>query len=221
MSQFFKKYDKLYEDDDILVVCKDHGVLVIPDRYDKDLFNLKNHFDDVYGKIFVVHRLDAGTGGLVVFAKNSFAHKKLSLQFQNNAVKKKYFCITEGVLKYPFTTLLPISKRNYHGKYKINFKSGRKSITTFYPLSYNERYSFVEAVPKTGRSHQIRVHLKAYKTPLMQDYLYNKKIDDKRLTLFAYFLEFEHPATGKTVQFKAKLFDFMEEKLKEAGLSYL
>ncbi|MGA1845945.1 RluA family pseudouridine synthase [Deferribacter abyssi] len=220
MSQFSKKYDIIYEDDDILVVCKNHGVLVIPDRYDESLFNLKAHFADIYGKIFVVHRLDAGTGGVVVLAKNSFAHKRLSLQFQNCSVKKKYLCITEGILKYPFTTMLPISKRNYRGKYKINFKSGRKSITTFYPIAYNEKYSFVEAVPKTGRSHQIRVHLKAYQSPLMQDYLYNKRVKDKRLTLFAYFLEFVHPITGNIVQFKAKLFDFMEEKLKRTGLVF-
>ncbi|MGA1863414.1 RluA family pseudouridine synthase [Deferribacter thermophilus] len=211
-------FEIVYNDKDIIVLNKSHSIHTIPDRYNKELPSLKNILQNAFKEIYVVHRLDFGTGGLIVFAKNRYSHKSLSTQFSTNQIDKRYLCITDGVIKYPFTSLLPISKRNYHGKYKINFKSGRKSITTFIPINYNNKYSLIEAIPKTGRSHQIRVHLKAYKAPLYQDFLYNKKIEDKRLTLFAYYLSFTHPTKNKKMEFKIKLSDFMNDKLIETGL---
>ncbi|MCA1928161.1 MAG: RluA family pseudouridine synthase [Calditerrivibrio sp.] len=190
IDQFFKL---IHEDDDILVLDKAHGVLVIEDRYDQNIPCLRSVLKNIYRRIFIVHRLDSGTGGLMVFAKNEQAHKKLSIQFESGKVEKEYYALVEGRFDSPVTCMLPISKVNYHGKYKINFKSGRDSITTFYPLEYYKNSTLLKVVPYTGRTHQIRVHLKALKHPLVNDFLYNKKTDDKRLTLQSCKLSFFHP----------------------------
>ncbi len=213
MSEFF---DLLYEDDDIVVVNKSHGLLVIPDRYDENLPTLKGLLSEKYGKILVVHRLDYGTGGVMVFARNELSHKKLCFQFENGGVRKLYYAICRGIFPTDLTCLLPISKVNYHGKYKINFKSGRKSITSFYVVERFSDRTLLKVEPHTGRSHQIRVHLKALKYPLIQDFLYNEKIDDKRLSLQAYFLEFKHPKSDKKMVFELPLSEFMKNFLKNS-----
>jgi RluA family pseudouridine synthase len=211
MNQYFKL---VYDDNDIVVVDKEHGVHVIEDRYDKSIICLKSILASIYGRIFVVHRLDSGTGGLMVFAKNEKAHRMLSIQFEKGMVKKEYFAIVEGEFKYPVTCLLPISKVNYHGRYKINFKSGKSAQTSFFPEKILKDRTLVKAIPYTGRSHQIRVHLKALKHPLLQDFLYNRKIDDKRLSLQASSLSFVHPETGLEINFSVDLSDFMKNLLR-------
>ena len=210
------KYELIYEDDDIVVVKKDHGLLVIPDRYDENLPHLKGMLTERFGKIFVVHRLDYGTAGVIVFAKNENSHRNLSMQFERSQVKKEYFAICKGLFPYDLTCMLPISEVNYHGKYKINFKSGRRSVTSFYILERLNNRTLLKVVPYTGRAHQIRVHLKALGYPLYQDFLYNNKIEDKRLTLQAYYLAFKHPLKGDLFEFKVDFTNFMKNFLKNS-----
>lgn len=209
-------FDVLFEDDDIVVVNKVHGLLVIPDRYDENLPTLKGLLSEKYGKILVVHRLDYGTGGVMVFARNEVSHKKLCFQFENGLVCKFYYAICKGSFSTDLTCLLPISKVNYHGKYKINFKSGRKAVTSFYVIERFSDRTLLKVEPHTGRSHQIRVHLKALKHPLFQDFLYNEKLEDKRLSLQAYFLEFKHPKSDKKMIFEVPLSEFMKNFLKSS-----
>ena len=115
--------------------------------------------------------------------------------------------VTENKI-FPQSLMLPLAKSN-HGKYSINFKSGKKAVTSFYNLSSNNKGALILANPKTGRTHQIRVHLKALKAPLYQDFLYNEKIDDKRLTLQCYFMKFLNPENDKAVSFKSNITNFM------------
>ncbi|ADR18616.1 RluA family pseudouridine synthase [Calditerrivibrio nitroreducens] len=207
-------FEIVYDDDDILVVNKGHGLLVVPDRYDKDLPNLKDLLTEIYGRIFVVHRLDYGTSGIMVFAKNERSHRSLSIQFERSEVDKRYYAICKGVFPADLTCMLPISKVNYHGRYKINFKSGRKALTSFSVLDRFSDKTLIDVVPLTGRSHQIRVHLKALGYPLYYDFLYNEKREDKRLTLQAYYLRFRHPVKSTTMEFQSDISEFLREILK-------
>lgn len=121
-------YIELYKDKNILVVQKNHGVYVIPDRH-KTVNPLIDILRNDYGEIYVTHRLDAGTGGLMVFARNKFAHRHLSMQFEKSCVTKYYIAITlNNIFSQSF--MLPIAKSN-HGKYNINFTSGKKSYYIF------------------------------------------------------------------------------------------
>lgn len=207
----------IYIDEHLIAVSKAHGLHVIPDRYGKETLILINILRDAYGKVIPVHRLDAGTGGLIMFARNEAAHKNLCLQFENRTVKKSYLAIAEGIFQDQ-TLMLPIAKGN-HGKFKINFKSGKEAVTTFQTIERKGNFSLVEANLLTGRTHQIRVHLKALKAPLYQDWLYNKHSEDRRLTLFAKKASFIHPATGKNVTVEAPLSDFMISTAEFLGIS--
>ncbi|MEF3254269.1 MAG: RluA family pseudouridine synthase [Deferribacterales bacterium] len=209
-EQFFRT---IYEDKDIVVIDKEHGVHVIEDRYDKNLPTIRGMLNSIYGKVFIVHRLDSGTGGLLVVAKNENSHRALSLQFEEGLVRKRYYALVVGKFSYPLTCMLPISKVNYHGRYKINFKSGRRAITSFYPIKIYDNKTLLDVVPLTGRSHQIRVHLKALKHPLMNDFLYNVKTDDKRLTLQAYELIFNHPTRNEEMVFRVDISGYMKDWL--------
>ena len=212
-----KLFTLIHNDDHIIVVSKAHGLHVIPDRYGKESLVLINILKELYGKVIPVHRLDAGTGGLIIFAKNEKAHKFLCNQFENRLVKKTYLALTKGSV-LPQTLMLPIAKGN-HGKFKINFKSGKPAVTSFIPLKTDGNVSLVQATLYPGRTHQIRVHLKALKAPLYQDWLYNNPCDDRRLTLFAKKIAFTHPATNKEITLVAPLSDFMATKADLLGLS--
>jgi len=206
----FKEF-VVYEDESIVVLDKPHGLLVTEDRYDKNIHYLKKMLSEYYGKIFVVHRLDKGTGGLIVFAKDKDAHRFLCSEFEKGEVGKGYLCIVKGKFENAVTCMLPLAARAQRGKYKINFKSGRKAVTSFYPAKTGEKSSLVKAELHTGRTHQIRVHLKALGHPLFQDFLYNEKIDDKRLTLFCSSIAFKHPVRGVTMHFERHLSKFMRD----------
>lgn len=201
----------LHEDDDILVLVKPHGLHTIADRVGAEAETLKSVLQNEYGDIFVVHRLDASTGGVMVFAKNTHAHRVLNMQFEQGSVSKRYTAVTVKADIMPVTVCLPISAKIAHGRYKINFKSGRDSRTTFLPVTSGRNAAVVHAIPHTGRTHQIRVHLKALKAPLWQDWIYNSRVDDRRITLFADTLEITHPVTGKYISFTSELSEFMQD----------
>ena len=200
----------VYEDESIVVLSKPHGRLVTEDRYDKNIPHLKKMLSEYYGNIYVVHRLDKGTGGLMVFAKNRDAHRFLCSAFEKGEVAKEYLCLVKGRFEDAVTCMLPLASRAQRGKYKINFKSGRKAVTSFYPVKIGEKCSLVKGELYTGRTHQVRVHLKALGHPLFQDFLYNEKIDDKRLTLFCSSITFEHPLRRVTKHFERSLSSFMQ-----------
>ena len=213
LTQYFE-IKTIYEDEFVLVINKPHGLLTVKDRYDERLPNLRDILKEKYGDMFVVHRLDFGTAGVMVFAKNAHSHRKLNEQFESQQVKKEYLGVVEGCGFKPVTVMLPISAKNSHGKYKINFKSGKNAVTSFYTISEKNGFSLVKAIPFTGRTHQIRVHLKALKYPLAKDFLYNKKSEDKRLTLMCSLLSFKHPKTGVELTFSTKLTDFMKSSFR-------
>jgi len=209
----------VYEDNFIAAFSKPHGLHVINDRNRNEQVTLKSLLTAQYGKIYVVHRLDAGTGGIIVFAKTAETHATLCGSFERSEVRKEYRAVVAGAFNCPVSVLLPISPKPNKGKYKINFKSGKTAVTTFYDPENFGAGSLVKVIPLTGRTHQIRVHLKALKHPLYKDWLYNssdnkKRCTDKRLTLFAKKLTFSHPVTRKEIIIEAELSEFMMETLR-------
>jgi RluA family pseudouridine synthase len=210
---------------DILKVCGDwvalnkpHGLHVLPDRYDSSIPTVREYLDGRYGELFIVHRLDSGTGGILLLARNKAAHRHLCAQFERGSVYKAYTALVRGCFPVPVSIMLPMAAKNSRGRYKINFKSGRRALTSFYPEMHNDRASIVKAELHTGRTHQIRVHLKAHGHPLIQDFLYGEKNTDKKLTLFASETVFTNTDNGE-VRIEAPLSIFMKKMSAVFGLT--
>lgn len=167
----------IYEDDDIVVINKQPNILTIPDRYDIFLPNLQQLLELKYGKIFVVHRLDKETSGIIIFAKNELAHKELTKQFFNRQVEKLYLGVTYGVIPLDEGRIdLPIGEnKNEPQKVKIDFVDGKPSITEYKVVERFKNYTLIEAKPITGRRHQIRIHFATIGYPLVADGLYSEK----------------------------------------------
>ena len=200
--------DVLFEDDYIVALSKPHGLHVVDDR-NRRQSTMKSLLTVRYGRIYVVHRLDAGTGGVIVFAKTPEVHSALCGQFERGEAEKEYHAIVAGDFSGAVSVFLPISPKPGHGKYKVNFKSGKAAVTTFYVLERYETASLVKVIPLTGRTHQIRVHLRALKHPLYKDWLYSAPDSDRRLTLFAKKLSVVHPVSGKRLIIETELSEFM------------
>ena len=153
----------LYEDDHIIAADKAPGISVIADRWDESRERLDKLLAASTGaaNLFVVHRIDRGTSGLVVFAKDAAVHKKLSAAFEGRRVKKRYIAVIRGRPDWKETICdLPlVPDGNKKHLTIIDKYMGKKSLTRFRLLLTAGNYSVVEAVPETGRTHQIRVHL--------------------------------------------------------------
>ena len=176
-----KKYVQIiFQNESLLAVSKPSGLRVIPDHWDPDLPNLKDMLSSKLNKkksqnsevLWVVHRIDADTSGLVIFALNKNSHLLLNKAFEKNTVKKTYLAIVCGCPDPPEGEInLPISYTN-RGKSNISVK-GKPAFTKYKVLFKFRKYSILEVYPKTGRTHQIRVHLKAIGHPLAVDPLYH------------------------------------------------
>jgi len=175
-----KKQDILiFENDDFIVLNKPSGLLSIPDREGKEI-SLKKILQDTNNEIFTVHRLDKGTSGLIVFAKNESAHKFLSMQFvpkdspgENKKIDKIYLGLIIGsLLQKKGSINLPIMEHPVKkGLMTINRK-GKESLTDFEVLEDFGMYSWMQFQIHTGRTHQIRVHMKDIGHPIVCDDLY-------------------------------------------------
>ena len=181
-------FSLVYTDENIVAVNKSSGVAVSPDRWEPSLERLDKLVEDSLNaanagsgqdasqnqKLFTVHRIDRDTSGLVVFAKNSEAHKTLSMAFEHRQVKKRYIAAVSGRPSWNETSCdLPlVPNGNKQHLTIIDKYRGKKSLTTFRLLGSTGNYSIVEAFPETGRTHQIRVHLAALGHSVVQDRLY-------------------------------------------------
>lgn len=214
------------EDDQVLVLNKHAGLLVLPDRFRHELPNLFGILQEELGKIFVVHGIDKETSGIIVFAKTAEAHAAMSAQFENRLVEKTYSGIVLGVPASEEGQIdLPLDEipRN-PGVMRVNRKSGKDAVTRYKVGERFQGYSFLELSPKTGRMHQIRVHLQALGIPLIADRLYGdgrgfylsdvkhgyKTVGDEkplldRTALHASMISLLHPQSGKRANYSAPL----------------
>jgi RluA family pseudouridine synthase len=202
----------LYTDSDLLVVNKPAGLPVLPDGYNPEAPYLKEVLQAEHGPLWVVHRLDKDTSGVVVLARNAPAHRSLNIQFEKRQVSKVYHALALGSPSWDsqaVTLPLRVDADRRH-RTAVDMHGGKPAATD---LRILERFStcvMVEAQPHTGRTHQIRVHLAAVGLPILADTLYGDRSAESnpapwinRLALHAWCLSFTHPTTGLAAVFEA------------------
>lgn len=196
----------LYADDEIIVVNKPSGLLSVPGRGEDKYECLAFHLAPHYGELFIVHRLDMDTSGLMVIARDKESHRHLSRQFQERETTKTYVAICAGKPTQNSGSIhLPMrcdwEKRPLQ---MIDFKQG-KAASTLWQITAQHPTSFkVKLTPITGRSHQLRLHMKSLGHPILGDNLYadpESLASSSRLLLHAKSLEFHHPKTEKKIAF--------------------
>ncbi len=194
----------IFENDDFIAINKPAGLLTIPDRYDADQPSLKKILEHKFERIFIVHRLDRDTSGLVIFAKNETAHKYFSQLFEKRAVEKIYQGIVRGSFAEKEGTINePITEHPYRKGEMTISKNGKPSITLHKVLEDYDIFSLVEFNIQTGRTHQIRVHAKFAGHPIICDPIYG---DGKPVFLSSFKKKYklskgeeeEHPLISRT-----------------------
>jgi len=168
-----KGFSIIFENDDFVAINKESGMLSIPDRHDEMQSSLYKILNQKYGKIFVVHRLDRDTSGLILFAKNEATHKYLSQLFEQRNIQKKYLGIVRGSMPEKNGTVNePIAEHPVKKGLMTVSKKGKPSLTNFEVLEDYGIYSLVEFEIQSGRTHQIRVHTKYIGHPIICDEVY-------------------------------------------------
>lgn len=216
----------IYEDEDIVLINKDQGMVVHPGAGHKDgtLVNaLLYHIDDLSGingeiRPGIVHRLDKETSGILVVAKNDTAHVHLSKQLQERSMTKKYWTLVHGVIPHEHGTIdAPIGRDPKNRQQFTVIKSGKEAISHFKVLERLKNFSLLEVSIETGRTHQIRVHLKYINYPVAGDKTYGpgKTIKGEGQFLHARSLEFVHPRTHETMIFEAPVPEIFERTLED------
>lgn len=212
--------DIIYEDEWMLAVNKPSGIPIHPSRlhYEDSLSNgVKYYFDSIglNKKIRPVNRLDLDTSGIVIFAKSEYIQEQFSIQMSKDIFKKEYLCIVDGFLNSKSGTInFPIDRKPGSIIERTVNISGKPSITEFTVLKEFDNYSLVNCKLQTGRTHQIRVHMKHSGHPILGDTLYGKKTNlINRQALHSYKIECVHPVTKEKLIFIAKLPDDMEHLL--------
>ncbi|MBO7698972.1 MAG: RluA family pseudouridine synthase [Erysipelotrichaceae bacterium] len=223
--------DIVYEDEDLIVINKPKDMVVHPAVGNPDgtivnalLFHCKELSDvNGYYRPGIVHRIDKDTSGLLVCAKNNEAHNFLSEQLKDKTCYRKYYAIVSGVIENNEGEInAPIGRSDKNRQMMcVTSQNSKEAITLFKVL---ERYSdstLLDVELKTGRTHQIRVHMQFINHPVVNDARYNKKtIDDSGQYLHAYFLSFIHPRTGERMEFRTDMPEYMKRYITEKGGSY-
>lgn len=203
----------VYEDADLLVVNKPSGLLTIPDGYDPTLDTLAALLQARFGRVWIVHRLDKDTSGLVLFARNANAHKELNRQFREREVHKSYFALVTPAPKWEGQTVtLPLIINAGHSHLtKVDKSRGKSAETRFAVLQTKPNSALLDCQPKTGYRHQIRSHLYALGMGIFGDVLYRPvgqaalQASAPRLMLQACSMTFTHPATDQAMIFSLAL----------------
>jgi 23S rRNA pseudouridine955/2504/2580 synthase/23S rRNA pseudouridine1911/1915/1917 synthase len=168
-----KGFSIIFENDDFIAINKEAGMLTIPDRHDERQLSLYKILNQKYRKIFIVHRLDRDTSGLILFAKNEATHKYLSQLFEQRNIEKKYLGIIRGSMPEKTGSINePIAEHTVKKGMMIISKKGKPSLTNYEVLEDFGVYSLVQFEIQSGRTHQIRVHTKSVGHPIICDEIY-------------------------------------------------
>jgi 23S rRNA pseudouridine1911/1915/1917 synthase len=230
------KLNIIFEDEDILIINKPKGMIVHPGAGNSDntlanalKFKYKKNLSNINGNLRpgIVHRIDKETSGLLVVAKNNFSHSYLADQFKKHTIKRKYLCLAWGVIRPLSGRIITLIARNKKNRQLMTVSdiNGKKAITNYKTIKvFNikdiPRISLIECELETGRTHQIRVHLKYKNTSILGDKQYGKKnLKFKKIdreffdllsklsgqALHAKTLGFIHPTKKKLVSFESEL----------------
>ena len=169
--------DVLYSDENILAVSKPSGLPVIPDRFNPERLNLRDLLQhELQRELWVVHRLDADTSGVMIFACNAETHRELSIKFEKGEINKIYLALVNGVPPQSAGVIdMPLSLNTNHRPKMVIDGAGKPSQTSYRLLETFGKFSLMEARPLTGRMHQIRIHFAHLGTPLAYDPIYGNK----------------------------------------------
>jgi len=215
----------LYQDDALLVVNKPAGLSTLPDGYNPSLPHIKSVLEQQAGSLWIVHRLDKETSGVLLLARSAEAHRSLNTQFEKHMVSKVYHALVVGTPEWQEKTIRLPLRPNGDRQHRtvIDLQAGKPAVTHLKVLERFGQYSLVEAIPETGRTHQIRTHLSALGLSILGDKLYGKRINPRagekvrrfqqghdplisltdRMVLHARSLEINHPLTGERQKFTA------------------
>ena len=218
--------DVVYEDNDILVVNKQKGLVVHPGNGNPDgtlvnaiMARCKDSLSGIGGEIRpgIVHRIDKDTSGLLIIAKNDAAHINVSEQIKNHEVKKTYIALVRGVVKENQATInMPIARSTKDRTKMAVSKNGKEAITHITVLERFDGFTLLEVNIETGRTHQIRVHLSQIGYPIVGDFVYSNGKNPfgvEGQMLHSAKLEFVHPTTGEKMNLEAKLPEYFEDVL--------
>lgn len=223
-----RQADIIYQDDHIIAINKPAGLLSIPDRYIEHLPNCLSFLRKKFDNIFAVHRIDRETSGVMLFARDEASHKHLNEQFESRKIDKTYYAYVDGVPMNGSGTIdKKIAKSKKGGMMEVVPKLGKNAISHYSIKEDYKHFSKLAVKIETGRTHQIRVHLKSIGHPLMVDKLYGLRSEFllselkrrkyrlgkfeeerpfiQRQTLHAAEIGFSHPSTGKKMTINAPL----------------
>lgn len=216
--------DVVYEDQDLIIINKKSGMVVhpAPGHYTGTLVNALLYKYDMSGldsvRPGIVHRLDKDTSGLMIVAKNEKSLEKLSLMISEKEVERKYLAIVDGVIKHETGEIdAPIGRDiNNRQKMAVTDVNSKEAITYFKVLERFQNQTLIECTLKTGRTHQIRVHMAYIGFPVCNDPLYGRgKATEFGQMLHSYSIRFKHPISGKELFYQIDVpFEF-KEKLDE------
>jgi tRNA pseudouridine32 synthase/23S rRNA pseudouridine746 synthase len=199
----------LWVDAALLVINKPAGLRSLPDGYDPSRPHLRLLLEPQYGRLWIVHRLDKDTSGILVLARSAAAHRLLNTQFERHQVRKCYHAITAGSPMWEEQTVRLPLRPNGDRRHRtvVDLTHGKPAVTHLRLLQRFSSASLIEARPETGRTHQIRAHLAAVGLPILGDALYAAPslpgLPLATLALHAWALELTHPESGQLIHFEA------------------
>ena len=220
--------DIVYEDSDLLVVNKPRGLVVHPAPGNESgtlvnalMYHCKGSLSGINGVIRpgIVHRIDKDTSGLLIVAKNDFAHEKLAMQIKDHSFKRQYRAVVHGNIKDDFGTIdAPIGRSTKDRKKMcVTDKNSRHAVTHYEVLDRFDGFTYIKVTLETGRTHQIRVHMSYIGHPVAGDPVYGPKNGVTKLNgqcLHAGLIGFIHPRDGRYMEFESDLPDYFTAFLK-------
>lgn len=204
----------LYLDSDLVVINKPSGLLSIRDGYDENLPHLATYFENILGRVWIIHRLDKETSGVMILARNADSHRYFNQEFRTRNVTKKYHCLVAGHPDWTeFLATFPLrANADRRHRTRIDPINGKPAKTGFKILHQFKSFSLVECELFTGYTHQIRAHLYALGLTIIQDNLYRLPHQPKihsnlsgldHIALHSREISFNHPVTNKSLSFVA------------------
>jgi RluA family pseudouridine synthase len=211
----------IFQDDSLLVVNKPSGLATLPDGYNPTLPHIKSVLEEQYGPLWMVHRLDKDTSGVLVLARSASAHRSLNSQFEHRQVSKVYHALVDGTPDWQQRTVsLPLlANGDRQHRTVVDLHTGKSAVTHLTIIERFGKCCLLQAVPETGRTHQIRAHLAALGLYIIGDKLYTRRADQQEkdnvsqidpsvgsgvtMALHAQSIELSHPLSGQRLKFTA------------------